>query len=219
MKDWIFYGWNGQGPGPLAISVTLLVLGMALLSCQASPGMGGSALAAEKGKPETKTPARTEVALLAGGCFWGMEEILRQVPGVIDVENGYTGGFTPHPTYRDVSSGVTGHAESVRVLFDPDTISYAELLEKYFFRMHDPTTRNRQGNDIGSQYRSAIFATTPEQKKIAQEVKEKVDRSGFWSAPIVTEVVDAGPFTLAEEYHQDYLEKNPGGYTCHFLRG
>ncbi len=159
-----------------------------------------------------------EVALLAGGCFWGMEEILRRIPGVIDVESGYTGGSTPNPTYREVCSGLTGHAEAVRVLFEPSRIPYAVLLEKYFFRMHDPTTKNRQGNDFGSQYRSAIFPTTPEQRATAEQVKARVAASGFWGAPIVTEIAAAGPFTPAEEEHQDYLQKYPEGYTCHYLR-
>jgi peptide methionine sulfoxide reductase msrA/msrB len=114
--------------------------------------------------------------------------------------------------------GTTGHAETVRVVFDPAKLSYADLLEKWFFRMHDPTTRNRQGNDVGSQYRSAIFVTSPAQRKIAEEVKTRVDRSGKWKQPVVTEIVDAGPVTRAEEYHQDYLQKHPGGYTCHYLR-
>ncbi|HLV66745.1 MAG TPA: peptide-methionine (S)-S-oxide reductase MsrA, partial [Polyangiaceae bacterium] len=117
-----------------------------------------------------------------------------------------------------VRTGRTGHAESVRVVFDPAKLSYEELLEKWFFRMHDPTTKNRQGNDIGTQYRSAIFVTTPEQRRIAESVKRRVDESGKWPRPVVTEIVDAGPFTPAEDYHQRYLEKNPGGYTCHYLR-
>jgi peptide methionine sulfoxide reductase msrA/msrB len=147
-----------------------------------------------------------------------MEEILRKVPGVLDTEVGYTGGKTAKPGYEDVHTGTTGHAEAVRIVFDPARISYAELLEKWFFRMHDPTTANRQGNDIGTQYRSAIFVTSQEQRRIAEAVKRRVDASGKWERPIVTEIVQAGPFTPAEEYHQDYLEKNPGGYTCHYLR-
>src|SRR5690606_39058617 len=141
------------------------------------------------------------------GCFWGMEEILREIPGVLNTEVGYTGGKTAEPTYEDVRTGDTGHAESVRVVFDPSKLSYEELLEKWFFRMHDPTTLNRQGNDVGTQYRSAIFVTSPEQREIAERVKKRVDESGKWDAPIVTEIVDAGPFTLAEDYHQDYLQK------------
>ena len=159
-----------------------------------------------------------ETAILAGGCFWGMEDILRKIPGVLETEVGYTGGKTPNPTYEDVQAGTTGHAEAVRIVFDPKKLSYADLLEKWFFRMHDPTTRNRQGNDVGTQYRSAIFVTSPEQRKTAEEVKARVDKSGKWKHPIVTEIVDAGPFTPAEEYHQNYLEKHPGGYTCHFMR-
>jgi len=159
-----------------------------------------------------------ETAVLAGGCFWGMEDILRKVPGVLDTEVGYTGGRTSDPTYREVKSGMTGHAEAIRVVFDPKIISYAELLERWFFKMHDPTTVNRQGNDVGTQYRSAIFPTTPEQAKTAAEVKAKVDASGAWKRPIVTTIEPAGPWTAAEGYHQDYLEENPGGYTCHFMR-
>lgn len=161
---------------------------------------------------------KREVAILAGGCFWGMEDILRKVPGVLETEVGYTGGTTPNPTYEEVSTGRTGHAESIRLVFDPSQLSYAELLEKWFFRMHDPTTPNRQGNDIGTQYRSAIFFTTPEQERTAREVIERVERSGRWGKPLTTEVTPAGPFTPAEPYHQDYLVKNPGGYTCHWLR-
>lgn len=165
------------------------------------------------------TPAGArETAVLAGGCFWGMEDIIRKIPGVLETEVGYEGGSTANPTYETVKTGRTGHAESVRIVFDPSKLSYETLLEKWFFRMHDPTTRNRQGNDVGTQYRSAIFVTSPEQKKVAEEVKRRVDASGKWGAPIVTEIVDAGPFTPAEGYHQKYLEKHPGGYTCHFMR-
>lgn len=159
-----------------------------------------------------------ETAVLAGGCFWGMEEILRKIPGVLETDVGYAGGSSKSPNYEQVKTGRTGHAESVRIVFDPAQLSYADLLEHWFFRMHDPTTKNRQGNDVGTQYRSAIFVSGPEQRKVAEAVKAKVDKSGKWGAPIVTEIVDAGEFTLAEDYHQDYLEKHPGGYTCHFLR-
>ncbi len=159
-----------------------------------------------------------ETAILAGGCFWGMEEILRQIPGVVETDVGYTGGKSANPSYETVHTGATGHAEAVKVVFDPSKLSYDDLLEKWFFRMHDPTTRNRQGNDVGTQYRSAIFVTSPEQRKIAEQAKARAQASGRWKAPIVTEIVDAGPFTLAEEDHQKYLEKNPGGYSCHYLR-
>jgi peptide methionine sulfoxide reductase msrA/msrB len=159
-----------------------------------------------------------ETAVLAGGCFWGMEEILRQIPGVVETQVGYTGGKTGHPTYEDVHTGSTGHAEAVKIVFDPAKVSFDDLLEKWFFRMHDPTTRNRQGNDVGTQYRSAIFVTSPEQRKVAEEAKAHAQASGRWKAPIVTEIVEAGDFTPAEDYHQKYLEKNPGGYSCHYMR-
>jgi peptide methionine sulfoxide reductase msrA/msrB len=159
-----------------------------------------------------------ETAILAGGCFWGMEDLLRAIPGVLETEVGYAGGSTEHPDYNQVKTGRTGHAESVRIVFDPKQISYADLLEKWFFKMHDPTTTNRQGNDVGTQYRSAIFVTSPEQRKVAEEVKARVQQSGMWKRPIVTEIVATGPFTPAEDYHQDYLQKHPGGYSCHFMR-
>jgi peptide methionine sulfoxide reductase msrA/msrB len=178
---------------------------------QAAPGRSGGAAAKGDGG------GRREEALLAGGCFWGMEEILRDIPGVIDTEVGYTGGATSGATYQDVRTGRTGHAESIRVVFDPDRLSYEDLLGT-FFRMHDPTTLNRQGNDVGTQYRSAIFYRDEAQRRTAEAVKARVDASGKWKRPVVTEIVPAGEFWPAEDYHQDYLEKNPGGYTCHFLR-
>ncbi len=157
------------------------------------------------------------VATLAGGCFWGVEELLRQIPGVIETTVGYTGGFTENPTYETVKTGGTGHAESIQIVFDPSRLGYEELLG-FFFRMHDPTTLNRQGGDRGTQYRSAIFYHDEEQKKVADKVKERVGKSGKWKNPIVTEIVPAKKFYSAEAYHQKYLVKNPGGYTCHFLR-
>lgn len=160
----------------------------------------------------------SEIAVLAGGCFWGMEDILAKVTGVIDTTVGYTGGGANPATYKDVSKGNTGHAESIKIEFDPAILSYEELLRKWFFRMHDPTTKNQQGNDRGSQYRSAIFYKSEDQKATALDVIDELNESGFWRAPIVTEVTPAGPFYSAEEYHQDYLRKNPGGYTCHYLR-
>jgi peptide methionine sulfoxide reductase msrA/msrB len=160
----------------------------------------------------------SETIVLAGGCFWGMQELLRKVPGVLKTEVGYAGGRTGAANYSAVHTGTTGHAEAVRVMFDPQRISLTELLEKWFFRMHDPTTANRQGNDVGTQYRSAIFTASPEQRRVAEEVKARVGKSGRWKAPIVTEVSPAGTFTRAEDDHQDYLQKNPGGYTCHYLR-
>jgi peptide methionine sulfoxide reductase msrA/msrB len=162
--------------------------------------------------------ARLETALLAGGCFWGMQELLRAIPGVVSTEVGYTGGQVASPDYSVVKTGRTGHAEAVKVVFDPAKLSYADLLEKWFFKMHDPTTKNRQGNDVGTQYRSAIWVGSPEQRKTAEAVIRRVNESGKWGAPVVTEVAEAGPFTRAEDYHQDYLQKNPDGYTCHWMR-
>jgi peptide methionine sulfoxide reductase msrA/msrB len=156
-------------------------------------------------------------AILAGGCFWGVEELFRKMPGVIETKVGYTGGFTDKPNYEAVKTGTTGHAESIQVIFDPDKVSYEDIL-KYFFKLHDPTTANRQGNDVGSQYRSAIFFENAEQKKVAEKVKSLVEKSGEWKKPIVTEIVPASTFYPAEDYHQDYLEKHPQGYTCHFVR-
>lgn len=170
------------------------------------------------GSGNARSATKTETAVLAGGCFWGMEDILRKIPGVLETEVGYTGGTLENPTYEDTHDGKSGHAESVRVVFDPSQLSYAELLEKWFFRMHDPTTLNRQGNDRGSQYRSAIFYANAEQRRIAEEVIRKVGASGKWKQPIVTTLEPAGTFWVAENYHQDYLVKNPRGYTCHYLR-
>lgn len=157
------------------------------------------------------------VATLAGGCFWGVEEIIRNLPGVIETTVGYTGGFTDNPSYPDITTGKTDHAESIEIEYDPLKLSYEEIL-RYFFRLHDPTTVNRQGNDVGTQYRSAIFYHNENQKKRAQKIKEEVNQSKKWKNPIVTEIVPAQAFYPAEDYHQDYLEKNPSGYTCHYLR-
>ncbi|GEM_PF-18601 len=183
----------------------------------AAEGTANSCATPEKGEVPG-CAATLETAILAGGCFWGMEELLRKVPGVLQTEVGYAGGVTPSPTYEDVSRGNTGHAEAVRVVFDPQQLSFADLLEKWFFRMHDPTTKNRQHNDIGTQYRSAIFVNGPEQRRVAELAIQHAQASGRWKAPITTEIADAGPFTTAEEYHQDYLVKHPNGYNCHYLR-
>ncbi|MCE9595605.1 MAG: bifunctional methionine sulfoxide reductase B/A protein [Planctomycetes bacterium] len=165
---------------------------------------------------ETKTT--TETAIVAGGCFWGMEDLLRKIPGVVKTDVGYTGGWLANPKYDDTHDSKSGHAEAVRIEFDPTKLSYADLLEHWFFRMHDPTTLNRQGNDRGTQYRSAIFYANEEQRRVAEEIKAKVTKSGKWKNPVVTTIEKAGEFWLAEDYHQDYLKNNPGGYTCHFLR-
>ena len=146
-------------------------------------------------------------AIFAAGCFWGVEARFRELPGVTDAEVGYTGGHTENPTYKQVCSDRTGHAEAVRVDYDPERITYGQLLDA-FFTMHDPTTRNRQGPDIGSQYRSAIFTLDAEQKEQATAARQRVDASGAYKRPVVTEIVDAGPFWRAEDYHQRYFEKH-----------
>jgi peptide-methionine (S)-S-oxide reductase len=160
---------------------------------------------------------KQQTAYLAGGCFWGMEELVRQIPGVLATEVGYTGGDTPDARYEQVKTGKTGHAESLKIVFDTQQLDYRRLLFE-FFRMHNPTTRNRQGNDTGTQYRSAIFYLGEEQKHTADEVIKTVDASGDWQAKVVTEVVPFKEFFRAEEYHQNYLVKNRGGYTCHYVR-
>ncbi len=159
------------------------------------------------------TAGNSEEIYLAGGCFWGMQDILRNIPGVIETEAGYTGGRVANATYRNHD----GHAEAVRVVFDPEQLSFDDLL-RWFFRMHDPTTKDRQGNDMGSSYRSAIFYKSDEQRRMAEEFKQRLDASGSWGTPIVTEIAPATDFWRAEEEHQDYLLKQPGGYTCHFMR-
>ena len=160
----------------------------------------------------------TETAILAGGCFWGMQDILREVEGVIMTRVGYCGGNLPNATYEAVKRGGTGHAEAVMVVFDPARLSLQTLLEDWFFRMHDPTTRNRQGNDIGDSYRSTIFYRNDAQKAVAQASIKIAGESGRWTRPIVTTVEPVKNWSDAEAYHQDYLMKNPGGYTCHWLR-
>ncbi|MBA3454651.1 MAG: peptide-methionine (S)-S-oxide reductase MsrA [Deltaproteobacteria bacterium] len=175
-----------------------LVVFLTLLGCaredRAVPPMS-------RAEPAVRLPANAETALLAGGCFWGMEEILRKIPGVVETEVGYVAG-----------------AESVRVVFDPAVLSYATLLERWYFRMHDPTTKNRQGNDVGTKYRSAIFYLSDAQRATAEDIKERVDASGKWKAPIVTEIAAATDFTVGEGFHQDFLQREPNGYTCHYLR-
>ena len=158
-----------------------------------------------------------ETATLAAGCFWGVEELFRVLPGVVRTQVGYTGGTTADPVYAQVKSGTTGHAESIQIEFDPSKLQYKDLL-RYFFKLHDPTTLNRQGNDVGTQYRSAIFYHSEAQKQVAEEVKLEVEKSGKWRRSITTEITAATAFYSAEEYHQQYLIKNPGGYTCHYLR-
>ena len=157
--------------------------------------------------------ASTERAILAGGCFWGMQDLFRHEPGVISSRVGYTGGGVPNATYRNHGT----HAEAIEIVFDPQRVSYRRLLE-FFFQIHDPTTLNRQGNDRGTSYRSAIFYTSDEQRRIANDTIDDVNASGVWPGKVVTQVAPVGPFWEAEAEHQDYLEHYPGGYTCHFIR-
>ena len=154
-----------------------------------------------------------ERAVLAGGCFWGMQDLIRKLDGVVSTRVGYSGGDVANATYRHHGT----HAEAIEIVFDPARISYRKLLE-FFFQVHDPSTRNRQGNDVGTSYRSAIFYTSDEQKRVAEDTIADVDASGLWPGRVVTEVAPVGPFWQAEPEHQDYLERIPGGYTCHFVR-
>jgi len=155
----------------------------------------------------------TERAVLAGGCFWGVQDLIRKQPGVLSTRVGYSGGDVPNATYRNHGT----HAEAIEIIFDPEVTSFRRLLE-FFFQIHDPTTVNRQGNDIGTSYRSAIFYTSPEQKAVAEDTIADVDASGLWPGKVVTEVAPVGDFWEAEPEHQDYLERIPNGYTCHFVR-
>jgi peptide-methionine (S)-S-oxide reductase len=157
--------------------------------------------------PNTPPPGK-EIATLAGGCFWCLEAVYDQLQGVDSVESGYTGGETPDPTYREVCDGDTGHAEVVRITYDPKVVSFGDLLD-VFFVIHDPTQLNRQGNDVGTQYRSAVFYHSPEQKRIAQEKIAALAREGVYDGPIVTAITEAGPFYVAEDYHQEYFANNP----------
>lgn len=158
-----------------------------------------------------------QIATLAGGCFWGMEHLLKEISGVIETQVGYSGGSTRETNYEEVKKGNTGHAEAVQILFDPKKLSYEDILLR-FFKMHDPTQDNRQGNDIGSQYRSAIFYNNDEQKRIAEHVKQRVEKSGKWGKPIVTQISPFTGFVRGEDFHQKYLVKHPHGYTCHYIR-
>jgi peptide-methionine (S)-S-oxide reductase len=158
-----------------------------------------------------------ERAVLAGGCFWGMEELLRHQRGVVHTQVGYTGGTFPNPTYEDMKRGTTGHAEAVEVLYDATILSYKALLA-LFFSLHDPTTKDRQGNDRGTSYRSAIFTLSEAQRTVAHEVIAQLNVAQIWNAPIVTEITDASIFYPAELYHQNYLQRIPDGYTCHWIR-
>ncbi|WP_072789920.1 peptide-methionine (S)-S-oxide reductase MsrA [Duganella sacchari] len=155
----------------------------------------------------------TETAILAGGCFWGVQDLVRKMPGVLTTRVGYSGGDVPNATYRNHGT----HAEAIEIVFDPAVLSYRKILE-FFFQIHDPSTRNRQGNDIGSSYRSAIFYSNEQQKAVAEDTIADVNASGLWPGKVVTELAPAGPFWQAEPEHQDYLERIPNGYTCHYVR-
>jgi len=179
----------------------------------ASAAAASAAPAAAAKPSDAAYEGNLEIAVLAGGCFWGVEELVRQLPGVVETEAGYTGGPVANATYQNHG----GHAEAVRIKFDPAKLHYEEVLH-YFFRLHDPTTMNRQGNDTGTSYRSAIFYLDDRQKEIAERAKAEVDKSGKWRNPVVTEITAAGAWWRAEDYHQDYLQKDPRGYTCHWLR-
>jgi peptide-methionine (S)-S-oxide reductase len=156
---------------------------------------------------------QSETAILAGGCFWGMQDLIRRMPGVLSTRVGYSGGDVPNATYRNHGT----HAEAIEIEFNPAVISYRQILE-FFFQIHDPSTANRQGNDVGLSYRSAIFYRNEDQRDIAEDTVADVDASGLWPGKAVTEIAPAGPFWQAEPEHQDYLEKVPNGYTCHFIR-
>jgi methionine-S-sulfoxide reductase len=160
---------------------------------------------------------RSQSIVVAGGCFWGVEELIRKVPGIITTEVGYTGGMTENPTYETVKTGTTGHAEAVKIDYDVDKISLAQVLE-LFFQLHDPTTLNRQGNDVGTQYRSTIFFSSENEKAIAEKVVALENASGRHRRPLATTIEPLKQFYSAESYHQDYLQKNPGGYNCHYWR-
>ncbi len=188
------------------IAVTLFVI----IGCGQSQSAPLPATSTHKGASMSKD---LQTATLAGGCFWGVEELIRKQPGVVKTIVGYTGGDVANATYQNHE----GHAEAVEITFDPKQTSYEDIL-LFFFKLHDPTTLNQQGNDRGSSYRSAIFYHNEEQRQIAEKVKARVDKSGAWKRPVVTEIVPAKTFWTAEDYHQDYLQKNPHGYTCHYVR-
>ncbi len=206
------------GARPVVVPILVLLGAFALLAVHGGCGGpladggdggdgGGPAGSAGSAPPSPKAyPPGTAIATFAAGCFWGVEDQFAAIPGVLDAEVGYTGGTTEEPTYEEVCGNTTGHAEAVRVRYDPDVVSYERLVEA-FFALHDPTTRDRQGPDVGSQYRSAVFFHSSRQEAVARAVTDRLERSGIFGHPIVTEIVPAGPFWRAEDYHQDYYER------------
>jgi methionine-S-sulfoxide reductase len=208
----VLAGCNANGPETAPADAAPA----AAVKADAAPEAAPPAIPAPEPPTGTKG-GRTETATFAGGCFWGMEELLRQVPGVLDTQVGYTGGHVADATYADVKTGKSGHAEAVRLTFDPAVVSYEQLLA-FLFRIHDPTSKNRQGNDVGTQYRSAIFYHSAKQQASAEEAIARETAGDRWTKPITTQVVPAGAWHDAEGYHQDYLVKNPRGYTCHWIR-
>ena len=189
-------------------------LTVASVGCSGPTRDGAPASETAASKEEVPAVTKTETAIIAGGCFWGMEELLRKIDGVLETDVGYVGGENSDPTYEHHP----GHAEAVQIVFDPTKISFENLLVNWFFRMHDPTTINRQGSDRGTSYRSTIFYFDETQKAVAEKAIQTVDAAKRWPGPIVTTVEPVKNWALAEGYHQDYLVKNPGGYTCHWLR-
>jgi peptide-methionine (S)-S-oxide reductase len=185
---------------------TLALVWMALMAAQDDP----------KDKPKTDEKAKVETATLGGGCFWCVEAVFQEVKGVTAVESGYTGGKTENPTYKDICTGTTGHAEVCKITYDPSVITFKGILE-VFFGTHDPTTLNRQGNDKGTQYRSAIFTHSNEQKEIAEKVKKELDESGAFRDKLVTEITPLGKYYKAEDYHQNYFRRNPGQGYCAYV--